>query len=191
MRMISDGSRSLTEPELRQSKPNRTEFLRLPRNPVTIILDGVHQAYNIGAIFRLCDAFLVERIIVCGFPIRLDQRRLVQAAAGTQGWVPWAEASDAVAAIQSLKAAGYWTAAVELTIDSVPPRAMNARFPATLVLGAERLGVSPEVLSMVDRTVAIPMRGMASSLNVATAAAIMLHELTLAYEGLGTAGRAG
>ena len=184
MSMMSGGSRNLSKRELRQSKPDRAAFRSMSRNPITIILDGVHQAYNVGAIFRLCDAFLVERLIICGSPVRLHRRRLVQAAAGTQGWVPWEEASNAVAAVQRAKAAGYWIAAVELTTDSVHPRAMKARFPAALVLGAEKLGVSQEVLSMVDKTVTIPMRGMANSLNVATAAAIMLHELTLAFHSI-------
>ena len=55
-------------------------------------------------------------------------------------------------------------------------------FPATLVVGGERSGVSPEVIEAADAAVAIPMRGMANSLNVATTAAILLYWLTVRFE---------
>lgn len=54
--------RPLTTSELRQTKVGPDEFLARPRRPITVILDGVTRNYNIGAIFRLCDAFLVERL---------------------------------------------------------------------------------------------------------------------------------
>jgi tRNA G18 (ribose-2'-O)-methylase SpoU len=102
---------------------------------------------------------------------------LVQAAAGTEGWVPWQEADDAAAFVRSAKRAGAWVAVVELTAESVSPAAMMPRFPAVLVLGSEMAGVSREVLARADQAVAIPMLGMANSLNVATAGAIVLYEL--------------
>ena len=157
----------------------RTEFPTNPRNPITVVLDGVRQNYNLGALFRLCDAFLVERLIVCRTQVILRKRKLVQAAAGAQRWVPWQEAPDAASVVRAAKAAGSWIAAAELTERSVPPTALQPRYPAVLVLGAERIGVSPDVIAMADQVVGIPMLGMANSLNVATAAAIVLYELTL------------
>ena len=55
--------RALTTPELRRAKPTRDEFFARPRRPITVVLDGVTQNYNIGAIFRLCDAFLVQQLV--------------------------------------------------------------------------------------------------------------------------------
>jgi tRNA G18 (ribose-2'-O)-methylase SpoU len=176
----------LSKPELRQSKPSRADFAVQARNPVAVVLDGVRGYYNIGAIFRLCDAFLVERLIICGeesqggphrVPPLLRRRKLVQAAMGTQRWVPWQEEPDAAAVVRAAKAAGYWIAVVELTAESVSLAAMHPRYPAALVLGNERSGVSQEVLAYADQAIAIPMLGMANSLNVATAGAIVLHEL--------------
>ena len=66
---------------------------------------------------------------------------------------------------------------VELTADSVSVAAMQPRFPAVLVLGNEHSGISPGVLARADQAIAIPMLGMANSLNVATACAIVLHAL--------------
>jgi tRNA G18 (ribose-2'-O)-methylase SpoU len=143
-----------------------------------VVLDGVVGGYNLGAIFRLCDAFLVERLIVCGVAeLLLRKRKLVQAAKGAQRWVPWHGETDAAAAVRALKAAGHWIVAVELSAASVPVAALEPRFPAVVVLGSERCGVSPEVLALADQAVALPILGMGNSLNVATAAAIVLHEL--------------
>jgi len=171
----------LEKSELRRLKPARAAFPARARNPITVVLDGVRQNYNLGAIFRLCDAFLVERLVVCGVPVMLHKRKLVQAAAGTQRWVPWVEAEDAAQVVRSLKAAGHWIVVAELTAESVTPDALQPRFPAVLVMGGERAGVSPDVVACADQTVAIPMLGMANSLNVATTAAIMLHELVRRY----------
>jgi tRNA G18 (ribose-2'-O)-methylase SpoU len=168
---------ALSTRELRRTKPNRTAFPALPRSPITVVLDCVVGGYNLGAIFRLCDAFLAERLIVCGASLSLRKRKLVQAAKGAERWVPWEVAADAAAAVYALKAAGYWIVAVELTAASVPVTAMRSRFRAAVVLGNEMRGVSPEVLACADQVVAIPTRGMANSLNVATAASIVLHEL--------------
>jgi tRNA G18 (ribose-2'-O)-methylase SpoU len=152
--------RILSKPELRQSKPDRSSFATQPRNPITVVLDGVSGSYNLGALFRLCDAFLVERLVICGRHERrgapqpatplLRKRRLMQAAMGAQHWVLWCEEPDATAVVRAAKVAGAWIAAVELTADSVSPAAMQPRFPAVLVLGDERCGVSPEVLACAD-----------------------------------------
>jgi tRNA (guanosine-2'-O-)-methyltransferase len=77
------GDRILSRGELRQAKFGRAEFAALPRQPITVVLDRIRQNYNIGAIFRLCDAFLVERLIIGGTAVELRKRKLVQAARGT------------------------------------------------------------------------------------------------------------
>jgi tRNA G18 (ribose-2'-O)-methylase SpoU len=163
--------------ELRRSKPDRTTFAARRRNPVTVVLDGVTGHYNFGAMFRLCDAFLIERLVICGSAVALRNRKFVQAAAGTVRWVLWQEENDAAAFVRRAKAEGRFVAVVELTAESVGPEALRPRFPAVLVLGSESSGVSSEVLACADQAVAIPMSGMANSLNVATAGAIVLCEL--------------
>jgi tRNA G18 (ribose-2'-O)-methylase SpoU len=172
---------ALTTSELRRTKPTRDEFLTQPRRPITVVLDGVTQNYNIGAIFRLCDAFLVQQLVICGTKVHLHKRKLVQAAQGTQHWVPWSERQRADA-IAEAKALGTWVVVAEQTTASVRPEQLVPRFPACLVLGGEHSGVSPEALIAADAAVAIPMLGMANSLNVATAAAILLYWLSLHFE---------
>ena len=87
--------RALTTPELRRTKATRDQFLLRPRRPITVVLDGVTHNYNIGAVFRLCDAFLVQELLICGTKADLRKRRLVQAAQGTQygGSTSWRAAT--------------------------------------------------------------------------------------------------
>ena len=174
--------RALTTPELRATKLTRDEFHARLRRPITVVLDGVAQNYNIGAIFRLCDAFLVQQLAVCGAKVELRKRKLVQAAQGTQHWVPWTEYQHASQAIADPKARGAWVIVAEQTNVSVRPEELAPVFPVTLVLGGERSGVSPEVTEAADAAVAIPMLGMANSLNVATTAAILLYWLSVRLE---------
>jgi tRNA (guanosine-2'-O-)-methyltransferase len=175
-------ARALTKPELRRNKIARDEFLTRPRRPITVVLDGVTQNYNIGALFRLCDAFIVRQLVMCGTKVNLRKRRLVQAAQGTQYWLPWTERRNATEAIANAKARGDWVVAAEQTTASARPEQLVPIFPATLVLGSERSGVSPQIVGLADAAVAIPMLGMANSLNVATAAAILLYRLSLHFE---------
>jgi tRNA G18 (ribose-2'-O)-methylase SpoU len=113
--------RALTTSELRCNKASRDEFLTQPRRPITVVLDGVSQNYNIGAIFRLCDAFLVQQLVICGTKVNLRKRRLVQAAQGTQHWVPWTERQHATEAIAEVKALDAWIVVAEQTAASLRP----------------------------------------------------------------------
>jgi tRNA G18 (ribose-2'-O)-methylase SpoU len=97
--------RVLSKSELRESKPGRGDFAGQARSPITVVLDRVTGLYNIGALFRLCDAFLVERLIICGEasgPALLRKRKLVQAAMGTHRWVPWQQEPDAAVPVTAM-----------------------------------------------------------------------------------------
>lgn len=167
-----------TTAELRRSKCDRADFAAKPRLPIRVVLDRVTQAYNIGAMFRLCDAMLAERLIITGVDVDLSKRNLGQAACGTQHWTPWSQGRSAVEAVFQAKADGYQIAAVELASNSVRPEAFFPRFPVCLVLGGEFDGVSQSVVDLADAVIEIPMRGMANSINVSTAAAIVLYEMS-------------
>jgi tRNA G18 (ribose-2'-O)-methylase SpoU len=121
---------------------------------------------------------LVERLIIGGTAVELRKRKLVQAARGTQHWVPWEHAESSVAAVAAAKSAGSRIIAVEQTGAGVSPEDLTPVFPTCLVLGSEMAGVSQEIIDMADATVTIPMLGMANSINVATAAAIVLYRLS-------------
>jgi tRNA G18 (ribose-2'-O)-methylase SpoU len=167
---------------LRQSKCDRDAFAAQPRLPILVVLDRVTQAYNIGAIFRLCDAMLAERLVITGAEVDLRKRNLGQAACGTQYWTPWSQEESAEQAVLRAKADGYQIVAVELASNSVRPEAFMPKFPVCLVLGGEFDGVSQKVVDLADAVIEIPMRGMANSVNVSTAAAIVLYGLSCRAE---------
>ena len=177
---MSTKTRHVVSPtaELRRSKCDRDAFAAKPRLPIRVVLDRVTQAYNMGSIFRLCDAMLAERLVITGAEVDLRKRNLGQAACGTQFWTPWSQEKSAVEAVLRAKDEGYQIAAVELASNSVRPEAFAPNFPVCLVLGGEFDGVSQDVLDLADAVIEIPMRGMANSINISTAAAIVLYELS-------------
>jgi len=177
----SPPGRALTTAELRHNKPDRHAFRTRPRLPVQVVLDGVRQGYNVGALFRLCDAFLCERLVVCGRDATRGMRKLVQAAQGTHKWVPWEQAGTAIEVVRAARAGGYQVVAVEQTHGAISLDRFVPRYPVCLVLGSERDGVSQALLDLADAAVVIPMQGMANSLNVATAAAIVLHTMAMGF----------
>ena len=164
------------------TRPDRHAFPLLARRPIRVVLDSVKHLPNIGTMFRLCDAFRVERLYVCGCDVQLHKRKLVKAAAGTLPWVPWEASADAVAVVRESKKAGYRIAAVELSERSVPPEALQCDAPLCLVLGAERHGVSLELLELADQCIEIPSDGIGGSINLTTAAAIVLYQAARRFQ---------
>jgi tRNA G18 (ribose-2'-O)-methylase SpoU len=84
----------------------------------------------------------VQQLVICGTKVQLHKRRLVQAAQGTQRWVPWSERLHASDAIAELKARGTWIVVAEQTTGSVRPDELAPIFPVTMVLGGERSGIA-------------------------------------------------
>ncbi len=126
--------------------------------------------------FRLCDAFRVEHLYVCGLDLQVHKRKLVRAASGTIGWVPWTSGETATDIVRASKEAGYTVAAVELAEASLPPDQLRVDRPLCLVMGGERQGISPGVLTMADQCIQIPTDGFGGSINLTTAAAIVIYE---------------
>ena len=168
----------LSNADLRRMKSPRSDFSRLQRLPITLVLDRVRQNYNIGALFRLCDAMRVKKLVICGTEVNLRKRKLVQAARGTQKWVPWASAPCAASVVSDKKQRGAQIIVAELTSQGIVPEQLETGFPVCLVLGSERDGVCASIVAMADTVVTIPMLGMANSLNVASAAPIVHYRLT-------------
>ena len=117
-----------TTAELRQAKPDRVAFRAQKRLPVRVILDGVRQGYNVGALFRLSDAFLCESLVICGRDDSRGARKLVQAAQGTHKWVPWQQRESAEDAVRAARADGWFIVALEQTSGAVALEQFAPRF---------------------------------------------------------------
>jgi len=149
---------------------------------VVIVLDNIRSLYNTGSILRTADASGVDRVVLCGITPRPDQggrqrRAIAKTALGAENSVQWEYKPDAHAALRSLAAEGYQTVAVEISPDAVNLFEWTPRWPVCLVFGHEVDGVSSTLTTHVDTVIRIPMLGQKRSLNVATAAGVVLYEL--------------
>jgi tRNA G18 (ribose-2'-O)-methylase SpoU len=149
---------------------------------VIVLLDSIRSLYNTGSILRTADASGVERVVLCGITPRPDQgsrqrRAIAKTALGAEHSVAWEYQSDAHAALRSLAAAGYHTMAVETSPEAVNLFEWTPRWPVCLVFGHEVDGVSSTLAAHVETVIRIPMLGQKRSLNVATAAGVVLYEL--------------
>ena len=148
-----------------------------PTMPLTIVLDSIRSAFNVGGIFRSAECFGVQEIVLCGYTPLPDQPQVGKAALGTEQRVPWRYAEDILKAIENLKAAGITCYALETVANAPDVADTDWAFPAALILGNERFGLNPEVIAACDAIVRIPLFGRKNSLNVVSAFTIAAYEI--------------
>ena len=153
------------------------DLLKRKRKPIYVILDNLRSAYNVGAIFRTCDAFLVEKLMLCGITAHPPNRKLKKTAMSSELYVPWEYARESIDAVLSLKGKGVKIYSFERTDKSKSLEDVKLAYPCVLVFGNEAEGVSKRVLEASDEIVEIPMTGFKNSLNVATTVGIVLYQI--------------
>jgi len=143
--------------------------------PLYIILDGIEDPHNLGAILRTADAAGVHGVII-------PRRRAVgltaavsRASAGAVEHVPVARVGNVSQTIRNLSEEGIWTVGVDMTGDEDYTQA-DYRQPVALVIGAEGKGLSRLVKERCDLLVSIPMKGHIASLNASVSAALVMYE---------------
>lgn len=142
---------------------------------MALVLDGVQNPFNLGAIVRTAAAERVDHVwIASGVTPR--HAKVDKTALGTARYVTWSETADGVAAVTAARADGYHTIAIELTAQALPLHAVDMGPDVALVVGHEDRGVTPAALAACDAVAFIPQLGRVGSLNVATAAAIAIYE---------------
>jgi tRNA G18 (ribose-2'-O)-methylase SpoU len=145
--------------------------------PLTVVLDSIRSAFNVGGIFRTAECFGVERITLCGYTPLPDNPQVKKAALGTDGRLAWSYEEDILTAIKQLKASGVTCYALETVAHAPTVEEMQWTFPAALILGNERFGLNPEVISACDAVVRIPLFGLKNSLNVVSAFSIASYAI--------------
>lgn len=146
--------------------------LRGPAPEVVLVMDAVQDPGNFGTLVRSAEALGTVGVIMLPGTVDAWNPKAVRSSAGSAFRVP-VVASEWGAASEWLRAAGYTILAAAAGGEPLADRPSRA----ALVVGNEGAGVSDEVAAAVDRTIGIPLRGRAESLNVAAAAAILLYEL--------------
>ena len=155
------------------------QFKRSEKSPVTIVLDNIRSHNNIGSVFRTADAFLVEKIILCGISATPPHRDIRKTALGATETVSWQYVPETVHAIADLKDLGYKIVGIEQVQGSVKLQdfKLEKGIKYALVFGHEINGVSQEIIDKCDLCIEIPQFGTKHSFNIAVSAGIVLWEL--------------
>jgi 23S rRNA (guanosine2251-2'-O)-methyltransferase len=151
------------------------------RLPVSVLLDNVRSAYNVGAFFRTADAVRAEKLLLCGISSTPPNKGVLKTALGAENSVPWEHSQDAIEAAARERNRGCELAIIETSLRSVDLFDWKPQFPVCVIFGNETEGVSQNLVELCDTHVRIPMLGFKHSLNVATAGGVVLYELLRKY----------
>lgn len=178
------------------------EFREAEKLPLVVVLDDVRSLYNVGSVFRTCDAFRVEAVYLCGITATPPHNEIHKTALGAEDSVAWRYFKTADEAVAELKRQNFTVYAVEQAEGSVKlpfsienPSSKLEKSPssfilhssskkgAALVLGHEVKGVSQSVVDACDGCLEIPQFGTKHSLNVSVAAGIVIWEFARHFYG--------
>ena len=154
---------------------------------ISVILDNIRSAHNVGSIFRTADAVGADQLYLCGItPTPTEHNAIQKTALGAEEIVPWQYQPNALTLTLSLRDQGFNLIALECTPQAIPLYRFHLnpadRPPVALVLGNERAGVDPEILAACNSIVALPMLGEKRSLNVAVAFGAAAYWLTFGHD---------
>jgi tRNA G18 (ribose-2'-O)-methylase SpoU len=155
------------------------EFHRSAKSPLVVVLENVRSMHNVGSVFRTCDAFLVEKIYLCGFTPTPPHREIQKTALGATETVSWEAVTEVHQLIKDLKEQGYLVYAVEQIHSSI---SLDLFFPEkdkkiALVFGNEADGVSEETIQLCNGAIEIPQFGSKHSFNISVSAGIVLWDV--------------
>lgn len=144
--------------------------------PFVVVLDGITDVRNFGAIARTCECVGANAIVIPERGSVSVNADAVKTSAGALHHIPVCRERNVVSAVRFLKDNGYQIVAASEKAEINYTQA-DYTTPIALVMGAEDVGVSPEVIKLCDTFVSIPMFGNISSLNVSVAAGVMMYEV--------------
>ena len=143
-------------------------------NNLTILVEAVNKPHNLSAILRTCDAAGVfEANFICE---RDEVKTFNSTAQGSQKWIKLNNHDSIISAVSELKMKGFKLYGTTLSESYSDYKNFDYSENTCFVLGAEKWGLSDELISKVDESIFIPMAGMVQSLNVSVAASILLFE---------------
>lgn len=155
------------------------EYKKVVKLPVTVVLDNVRSEMNVGSVMRTADAFLIERIVLCGITPQPPKPEIHKTALGAEESVAWQYYPTTLEAIENLKLDGYQICSIEQVHNSVSLEQfiVEKGQKIAVVMGNEVKGVSQEVVDASDMCVEIPQHGTKHSLNISCCAAIVMWHL--------------
>lgn len=155
------------------------QFRSSEKSPFAIVLDNVRSQSNVGSIFRTADAFLTEKILLCGITSTPPHRDIQKTALGATESVVWKYYPTTLEAVLELKKEGYQVIGIEQVAGATGLQdfVLDKDRKYALVFGHEIYGVEQEIINLCDQCIEIPQFGTKHSFNIAVSAGIVLWEM--------------
>jgi 23S rRNA (guanosine2251-2'-O)-methyltransferase len=168
--------------KLKNSELNRLDipaFKRSQKTPIIIILDNIRSLNNIGSVFRTCDAFLIEKIYLCGITAKPPHNEIRKTALGSTDSVSWEYIEDTLALVTTLKTKGVQICSIEQAEHAIMLNKFHPEGNTTyaFVFGNEVKGVSQSVVNSSDVVIEIPQYGTKHSLNISVSAGVVIWDV--------------
>lgn len=155
------------------------EFKTSKKTPLIIVLDNIRSLNNIGSVFRTSDAFLIEKIYLCGITAKPPHKDINKTALGSTDTVDWEYAENTLDLIKRLQLNGVKVASIEQAenstmLNNFQPEANKIY---ALVFGNEVKGVQQDVVSVSDIVLEIPQFGTKHSLNISVSCGLVVWDV--------------
>nr|WP_299339899.1 RNA methyltransferase [Allomuricauda sp.] len=160
-------------------------FKKTTKTPIVLVLDNIRSLNNIGSVFRTADAFLVEKIYLCGITATPPHKDIRKTALGATDSVDWEYKKDTLEVVQKLKEEGVKVVAIEQAEGAkmLHNYESDREGKIALIFGNEVKGVSQEVVSVCDGVLEIPQFGTKHSLNISVSVGIVVWHLWYGIKG--------
>lgn len=155
------------------------EYEKLEKTRISVVLDNIRSSHNVGSFFRTSDAFLVEKVYLCGICPIPPNPEIHKTALGATETVKWEHFNKTEDAIKKLKEEGYIICSVEQVHGSITIGELELKKgqKVAIVFGHEVYGVEQNIINESDYCIEIEQKGTKHSLNVSVCGGIILHEL--------------
>ncbi|WP_316634239.1 RNA methyltransferase [uncultured Flavobacterium sp.] len=155
------------------------DFKKSDKTPLILVLDDIRSLHNIGSVFRTADAFLIEKIILCGITATPPNKEIHKTALGATETVAWEHHESVLEVIENLKKDNVLTLAIEQVESAIFLQDFKVEKGQkyALVFGNEVYGVAQEAVAICDGCIEIPQLGTKHSLNIAVSAGIVVWDL--------------
>ena len=160
------------------------EFKETNKIPVVVILDNVRSMHNIGSVFRTADAFLIQKVYLCGITATPPHKEIRKTALGATESVEWEHVKDIQDLVSNLKSEGYSILSIEQAEGSVNLSDFEIQSDQkyALIFGNEVEGVQQEVINQSEHCLEIPQSGTNHSLTISVWAGIVMWEFFTACD---------
>lgn len=175
--MSMSENRKLANAEL--PRLNVEEFIEAKKSPIIVILDNVRSLNNIGSVFRTSDAFLIEKIYLCGITAKPPHKDIQKTALGATETVAWEYVEDTIEVIKKLQSDSIKVMAVEQAEKAVflDEFEVESDTKYAFIFGNEVRGVSQKAVNQADAVIEIPQYGTKHSLNIAVSTGVVLWDI--------------